>query len=108
MGNGVTRERSSSDSVSNVPLKKQKLKEAKDAPKFEKGNPKGEVLFPPYETDGKDGELERQLRRFDIYPRAGIDAYPRHIPYTSDKKSFLARTGKVGFEGKHLPISRFD
>lgn len=92
------------DSLSDVPIKRLKYKEAKDAPKFEKGDPKGEILYPPFEPGIEDSELVRQYKKFSIYPKGDISLYPRHIPYASDKKSFLARTGKAGFEGEDVTL----
>jgi len=88
------------DSLSDIPLKQQRLKEAKDGPKFEKGDPKGDVLYAPYETEPQETELIKQHTKFCIYPRKDIGTFPRQIPYSSDKKAFMAKTGKSGFEGK--------
>ncbi|KAI9719724.1 MAG: hypothetical protein M1812_003212 [Candelaria pacifica] len=69
---------------------------SKDAAIFTKGKIRGENRFPPFEiTD--EGLLE-QHRRFRIFPSEDIQAYPRHIPYNSDKKSFLEKTGRESFE----------
>lgn len=84
--------------------KRQKLKEPKDAPKFERGEPIGEVKYPPHEIN--DEPVLRQLKRFRIFPRHGIGEYPRHIPYNSEKKSFLKKTGRENFEGM-LPHTAF-
>jgi len=75
----------------------QKPKEAKDAPKFERGEPMGKVRYPPHEID--DERVLRQLKRFCIFPRHDIGEYPRHIPYNSEKKDFLLKTGRKSFEG---------
>ncbi|KAL6232385.1 hypothetical protein BDW75DRAFT_217881 [Aspergillus navahoensis] len=74
--------------------KKQKM--AKDAPIFQRGKPRGEVRYPPYED--RDGKFSRQHHDFRIHPRGNIADYPRHIPYNSDKKSFQERTGRESFE----------
>lgn len=74
---------------------------AKDAPIFSEGNRTvGNVNFPPYEV-GDDYELAKQHLRFQIYPtgdicRKGI----RHVPYNSDKKDFMEKTGRDAFESK--------
>ncbi|KAI9706125.1 MAG: hypothetical protein M1836_005531 [Candelina mexicana] len=74
--------------------KKQKM--SKDAAVFTKGKIRGENRFPPFEIT--DEKLLEQHRRFRIFPTKDIGAYPRHIPYNSDKKSFLEKTGRESFE----------
>ncbi|KAL3433927.1 hypothetical protein BDV09DRAFT_186264 [Aspergillus tetrazonus] len=74
--------------------KKQKM--AKDAPIFQRGKPRGEVRYPPYED--RDGKFSCQHQDFRIHPLGNIADYPRHIPYNSDKKSFQERTGRESFE----------
>jgi hypothetical protein len=76
---------------------KQKL--PKDAPIFRKGPTKGDVLFPPHEA-GDDIELAKEHERFKIFPRGEIAQYCHHIPYSSDKKTFLSKTGRDAFEGR--------
>lgn len=78
-----------------LPKKKQKL--SKDAAIFSKGKTKGEVRYKPCEF--QDEELVIQHRRFQIYPMGRISQYCRHIPYNSEKKSFLEKTGRESFEG---------
>lgn len=78
-------------------------REAKDAPKFLQGRPVGQVNFPPHHPDSES--LRRELQRFVIYPPKGISRYPRHIPYSSDKKRFFAKTGREAFEGRKSPRS---
>lgn len=34
-----------------------------------------------------------------------IVEYPRHIPYNSEKKSFLEKTGRESFEGMPILLS---
>lgn len=70
----------------------------KDAPVFRKGDPKGTVQFPPHEA-GDDRELKRQHQLFNVYPMGEIADYCHHIPYSSDKKTFLSKTGRDAFEG---------
>lgn len=77
--------------------RKSKTKLTKDAPKFERGETIGTVKYPPYETS--DAELSRHFKDFRIFPSSGIAAYPRHIPYSSDKKDFMLKTGRDSFEG---------
>jgi hypothetical protein len=74
----------------------------KDAPIFRKGEPKGAVQFPPREA-GEDEELKEQHRLFQVYPMGEIADYCHHIPYSSDKKTFLSKTGRDAFEGTLIP-----
>jgi hypothetical protein len=85
-----------------------RLKVPKDAPIFSEGNKiVGIVNYPPHEA-GDDHDLAAQHQRFQVYPlgeihRKGV----RHIPYNSDKKDFLDKTGRDAFESKsshHLSI----
>jgi hypothetical protein len=71
----------------------------KDAPIFSEGNrPVGNVNFLPHEARD-DQELLAQHRRFQIYPLEEIyKKGVRHIPYNSDKKDFLEKTGRDAFE----------
>lgn len=85
--------------------RKSKSKLTKDAPKFERGETVGVVNFPPHET--AYAELARHLRDFKIFPSSDIAAYPRHIPYSSDKKDFLLKTGRDSFEGVLCLFSTF-
>lgn len=77
------------------PRKKQKL--SKDAAIFAKGKPKGEVRYKPHED--QDEEIAAEHRRFRVFPMGEISQYSRHIPYNSEKKSFLEKTGRESFEG---------
>ncbi|KAK7553076.1 hypothetical protein IWX91DRAFT_273300 [Phyllosticta citricarpa] len=74
-------------------------KVSKTAAVFVKGEPKGEVRYPPHEIDDDD-ELAAELLKYRITPTPlrDIKKYPRHIPYNSDKKSFLTKTGREAFE----------
>ena len=78
------------------PLKKQKM--SKDAAIFAKGKAKGEIRYRPCEI--QTTEIAAQHERFKIFPAGHIADYCRHIPYNSDKKSFLEKTGRESFEGK--------
>lgn len=78
------------------PVKRQRL--AKDAAIFTKGRPRGRVRFPPYEA-GEDSALAAQHRKYHIHPMGNISDYHRHIPYNSEKKTFLTKTGRDCFEG---------
>lgn len=83
----------------NIAPKRQKL--AKDAPVFAEGTKVvGHVNYPPHEA-GRDRDLELRHRDFGVFPlgqiyRKGV----RHIPYASDKKDFLEKTGREAFEGR--------
>jgi hypothetical protein len=76
-------------------IKKQKM--TKDGAVFAKGKIKGEVNFPPFEQF--DEETTREVQKFEVYPLGKIQEYCRHIPYNSEKKSFLEKTGRESFEG---------
>lgn len=80
-------------------LRRQKI--PKDAPIFSECNRTvGIVNFVPHEA-GNDEKLLAQHRRFQIYPLGEISRKGvRHIPYNSDKKDFLEKTGRDAFESK--------
>jgi hypothetical protein len=75
-----------------------KQKTAKDAPVWRKGPTKGDVNYIPHEA-GNNKELEEQFKHFHIFPRGEIGEHCHHIPYSSDKKTFLSKTGRDAFEG---------
>ncbi|CZR62189.1 uncharacterized protein PAC_12086 [Phialocephala subalpina] len=75
-------------------FKKQKM--TKDGAIFAKGKIKGDVNFPPFEQF--DEETMREIQKFQVYPLGKIQDYSRHIPYNSEKKSFLEKTGRESFE----------
>ena len=83
--------------------KKQKL--SKDAAVFTRGTIRGECRFPPYEYC--DTSLAAHHQQYEIYPVGNIADYPRHIPYNSEKKSLLERTGRESFEGMATPLQWF-
>ncbi|KAH7396641.1 hypothetical protein DE146DRAFT_614441 [Phaeosphaeria sp. MPI-PUGE-AT-0046c] len=76
-----------------------RMKVAKDAPIFSDANKiVGFVNYPPHESDDSR-ELASQLERFHVFPRGEIyKKGVRHIPYNSDKKDFLEKTGREAFE----------
>ena len=80
---------------SSPPPKKQKV--AKDAAVFSKGKIQGPIRYPPHET--YDAEVLEELESFSVYPLGRIAEFHRHIPYNSDKKAFLEKTGRGAFEG---------
>ncbi|KAB8301349.1 hypothetical protein EYC80_003230 [Monilinia laxa] len=75
-------------------IKKQKM--SKDGAVFAKGKIKGDVNFPPFEHLSE--ETMREVQRFRVYPLGKIQDYCRHIPYNSEKKNFLEKTGRESFE----------
>ena len=81
------------------PVKRQRL--AKDAAIFTKERPRGRVRFPPYEA-GADNALSTQHRKYQIHPMGNISDFHRHIPYNSEKKTFLMKTGRDCFEGTSI------
>jgi hypothetical protein len=78
---------------------------AKDAAIFNKGKVKGEVRYPPWDDDSRlrrsshYEDMRREMARFAVFPLGRIREFPRHIPYSSDKKGFLEKTGRDSFEG---------
>ncbi|KAI1909882.1 hypothetical protein LOZ61_004719 [Ophidiomyces ophidiicola] len=83
------------------PQRQKKQKISKDAAVFTRGEIKGELRYPPCEF--QDEKLAEAHKKLDIYPMGCITQFPRHIPYNSEKKSFLERTGRESFEGE-MPI----
>jgi hypothetical protein len=80
-------------------LKRPKI--AKDAPSFKLGKPRGEIRYPPCEY--RDEQLKKEHEKFELFPMGDeekISNFPRHVPYNSEKKSFLEKTGRECFEGK--------
>lgn len=79
--------------------RRQKL--AKDAPVFSEGTKiVGHVNYPPHEA-GNDRDLHARHREFRVFPLGEIvKKGVRHIPYASDKKDFLNKTGRDAFEGR--------
>ena len=75
----------------------QKLKLSKDSAVFTRGPIRGECRYPPDEF--RDELLAAQHQQFEVYPMGDISQYPRHIPYNSEKKTFLDRTAREYFEG---------
>ena len=97
--------------------KRQKL--IKDGAVFERGPLKGPNNYPPHEsmepsiilTSKQAEELALQHRRFQIFPSGNqsaddglISDFPRRIPYSSDKKSFLNKTGRDLFRKLFLSL----
>ena len=78
------------------PPKRQKI--AKDAVILTKTAVHGQIRYPPWET--YDSKTMAELRKFSIAPLGEIAEFRRHIPYNSDKKAFLEKTGRGAFEGE--------
>lgn len=78
-----------------------KARVAKDAPVFVPGDTQGEVRYPP--CTEQSAKSREEHTRFKIYPAVeDIAKYPRHIPYSSDKKKLMIKTGRESFEGKSM------
>ncbi len=77
------------------PRKKQKL--CKDAAVFVKGSIHGECRYPAYEEQNEI--FAARHHEHHVHPLGRIMEYPRHVPYNSEKKSFLEKTQRDGFEG---------
>ncbi|PGH36411.1 hypothetical protein GX50_00747 [[Emmonsia] crescens] len=78
------------------PPRQKKQKISKDAAVFTRGRTRGELRYPPCEYQNQ--ELAEAHKEFQIHPMGHITEYPRHIPYNSEKKSFLEKTGRESFE----------
>lgn len=63
-------------------------------------------------TFAQRAELTEQHKRFRLspfdLPRDKIRDFPKHIPYTSEKKGFFEKTGREAFEGKPTHDHCFD
>lgn len=75
--------------------KRQKL--SKDAAIFKPGPIRGECRYPPHED--VDEFTAAKHEALNVYPVGSISTYARHIPYNSEKKLFLEKTGREYFEG---------
>lgn len=69
---------------------------------FAKGKVKGEVNFPPFEN--LDEKALQEVQKYKVYPLGKIESFNRHIPYNSEKKTFLEKTGRESFEGTSIVI----
>ena len=83
-----------------------KLKLQKDAPVFIKGQAQGVVKYFPQENCGP--KTSEEIRKMSVYPYGQITKYPRHIPYNSDKKTFVTKTGRDAFEGMFFLMTATD
>lgn len=97
------------DTPTQSPAKRQKL--VKDAAVFIRGTATGPVNYPPYECSESSLQIPSELSQkiahyhklYNIYPSAlgdeKISDFARHIPYSSEKKTFLNKTGRDAFDG---------
>lgn len=82
--------------------KRQKM--TKDGAIFTKGKLKGDVNYPPFEN--LDEQTMREVQKFLVHPLGKIGGYCRHIPYNSEKKSFLEKTCRESFEGMNISCNK--
>lgn len=83
-----------------LPVKKQKL--CKDEAVFIKGKPKGDIQYWPCEDENED--IAAEHKKYEIFPKGHIADYCKHIPYNSEKKSFLLKMGREGFQGQKYTV----
>jgi hypothetical protein len=95
-------EHNSAPHSAHMEVKKPKM--TKDGAIFTKGKIKGVVNFPPFQD--LDPKAMCEVQMYQVRPFGEIEEYPRHIPYNSEKKSFLEKTGRESFEGKKLRLRR--
>ncbi|MCJ1359079.1 MAG: hypothetical protein MMC33_009079 [Icmadophila ericetorum] len=89
-----TKYKSDLDLISHPPAKKVKV--AKDAASFVQDSIRGKIRYRPCED--QDDETAKEHQRFNVYPMGHIAEFRRHIPYNSDKKTFMEKTGRESFE----------
>lgn len=97
-GNAMPLTPEASPTMTEVYSPRKKAKLTKDAPVFNPGPVRGECRFPPDEY--QDEELAAYHQQFEVSPFGEIADYPRHIPYSSEKKSLLEKTHREDLEGK--------
>jgi hypothetical protein len=84
--------------VTATPSTPKRQKVPKDAAIYTHAPVNGPVNFPPHEYED-DAQLTAQHRVFQIYPLGSIlEKSARRIPYSSDKKDFMLKTGRDAFE----------
>ena len=93
-----------SESASPTSSAPNRHKMLKSATVLVNGKAKGVINYKPCET--QDEKIAAEHRKFQVQPIGCIGDYPRHIPYSSDKKSFQQRTGRDAFEGGKHPGRR--
>ncbi|KAK5044834.1 hypothetical protein LTR84_010372 [Exophiala bonariae] len=74
--------------------KKQKM--SKDAAIFKPGPIRGDCRYPPHEDHDEFTAAKHEA--LSVFPTVGLSTYARHIPYNSEKKLFLEKTGRECFE----------
>ncbi|KAL8807982.1 MAG: hypothetical protein Q9200_004468 [Gallowayella weberi] len=84
-------------------LKKQKL--CKDEATFVKGKPQAEVNYWPCEYQDEVATAEHH--KYKVYPLGQIADYCKHVPYRSEKKTFLSKTGREGFHAAKAVAATF-
>ncbi|KAK5071241.1 hypothetical protein LTR64_007745 [Lithohypha guttulata] len=88
--------------MTEMPSPRKRTKLTKDAPIFTAGPIRGQCRFPPDEF--QDEELAAHHQQFEVTPFGEIADFPRHIPYNSEKKSFLEKTGREHLEVRTTPL----
>ncbi|KAG9259240.1 transcription regulator HTH, apses-type DNA-binding domain-containing protein [Emericellopsis atlantica] len=73
-----------------------KAKKTRDSSDLSYSRATGYYKFAPFED--LDEKAMRMIRPYKIYPFGEIGAYIAHIPYSSDKKDVMAKTGREKFE----------
>ena len=91
-----------------TPASTKRQKNGKGKPVTKRAMPKGVVNYRPYECkeniicadNALRNEIIDQHRHFQVSIEGEglISDYPKHIPYTSDKKDFHNKTGRDAFE----------
>ncbi len=64
---------------------------------FVKSTSNGKVKYNPCEF--QDEKIAAEHHKFQMMPLDRISEQPRHIPYSSDKKSFQQKTGRDAIDG---------
>jgi hypothetical protein len=78
-----------------------KAKKTRDSSDLSYSRATGYYKFAPFEN--LDERAMRMIQPYKIYPFGEIGAYTAHIPYSSDKKDVMAKTGREKFESQPIP-----
>jgi hypothetical protein len=91
-----------------TPASTKRQKNGKGKPVTKRSTPKGVVNYRPHECNDNivcaDAALRREIIDKHCHYQVSIEGeglisdYPKHIPYTSDKKDFQTKTGRDAFE----------
>jgi hypothetical protein len=91
-----------------TPASTKRQKNGKGKPVTKRATPKGVVNYRPHECNDNvvcaDAALRREIIDKHCHYQVSIEGeglisdYPKHIPYTSDKKDFQTKTGRDAFE----------